>query len=258
MAFTLTTLSVALALFLGMLALQEFGHRLGRRHLAADPEGARKGHGAVEGAVFGLLGLLMAFTFSGAASRFDGRRQLIAQEANAIGTAYLRLDLLRPEAQPPLREAFRHYLDARIAVYQNPLESAALNAGLEGTLQGQNTIWTLAVAAGRAEVAPSTPMLVLPALNEMIDITTTRAMAMQQHPPLVVYVMLGFLMLAGALLVGYGTAEARVRSRAHSLGFAVLFSITFYVTLDLEYPRLGLIRVAAADQVLVALRASMK
>jgi hypothetical protein len=101
-------------------------------------------------------------------------------------------------------------------------------------------------------------MLLLPALNEMIDITTTRAMAMQQHPPMVVYVMLGVLMLAGALLAGYGAAEARVRSWAHSLGFAALFAITFYVTLDIEYPRLGLIRVAAADEVLVALRASMK
>ena len=80
-------------------------------------EGARAGLGAVDGAVFALLGLMIAFTFSGAASRLEVRRQLIVQEANAIGTAYLRLDLLPPGAQPGLREDFRQYVDARLAVY---------------------------------------------------------------------------------------------------------------------------------------------
>ena len=68
--------------------------------------------------MFALFGLLVAFTFSGAASRFEDRRHLIAAEANAIGTAYLRLDLLPSDAQPPLRELFLRYLDARFAVYR--------------------------------------------------------------------------------------------------------------------------------------------
>ena len=83
-----------LALFSSMLVLLEIGRRIGLRRMAQDSEGARAGVGAVEGAVFGLLGLLIAFTFSGAASRFDTRRQLIVEETNDIGTAYLRLDLL--------------------------------------------------------------------------------------------------------------------------------------------------------------------
>ena len=82
-----------MALFLGMLVL-EVGWRIGARRLAEDPNGADAGVGAVEGAVFALLGLLIAFTFSEAASRFDTRRQLIVEETNDIGTAYLRLDLL--------------------------------------------------------------------------------------------------------------------------------------------------------------------
>jgi len=258
MAFTLSTLCVALALLLGMLGLQEVGRSLGRRQLARDPDSSRKSLGALEGAVFGLMGLLMAFTFSGAASRFEGRRQLVAQEANAIGTAYLRLDLLPAPAQPALREDFRRYLDARLALFQNPLGSPASQAGLARAVQLQGSIWTGAVAACRGNLPPQIPNLVLPALNEMIDITTTRAMAMNQHPPSVIYVMLGVLTLTSALLAGYGMAEGRIRSWVHSLGFAVLFSTTFFVILDLEYPRLGLIRVDAADQVLVDLRASMR
>jgi hypothetical protein len=258
MAFTPLLLLVAVALFLGMLGLQEVGRRLGKRQLNQDPDGARKSLGPLEGTVFGLLGLMLAFTFSGAAARLDGRRQLVAQEANAIGTAYLRVDLLPATAQPPLREAFRHYLDARLAYFQNPYQSPASLAGWNQSNQLQNVIWSEAVTACKADPTNSTTMLVLPALNDMIDITTTRAMAANQHPPSVVYVMLGALTLATALLVGYSMAEGKVRSWAHILGFAGLFSITVFVIIDLEYPRLGLIRVDAADQVMVDLKASMK
>jgi hypothetical protein len=182
----------------------------------------------------------------------------VAQEANAIGTAYLRLDLLPAAAQPALREDFRHYLDARLAIFQNAWGSPASKAGLVHSVQLQGAIWSGAVTACRGDLPPQVPNLVLPALNEMIDITTTRAMAMNQHPPTVIYFMLGVLTLASALLAGFGMAEGRVRSWVHTLGFAALFSSTFFVILDLEYPRLGLIRVDAADQVLVDLRASMQ
>lgn len=79
----------------------------------------------MEGAVFALLGLLIAFTFSGAATRFDTRRQLIIEETSDIGTAYLRLDLLPVEAQPGLREKFREYVDARLEVYRKLPDIAA-------------------------------------------------------------------------------------------------------------------------------------
>src|SRR5688572_171592 len=105
------------ALFVGTVVLLEAGRRLGASRLAADPEGARAGVGAVEGSVFGLLGLLIAFTFSGAASRFDARRQLIVEETNHIGTAWLRLDLLAANEQPELRELFRRYMDSRLETY---------------------------------------------------------------------------------------------------------------------------------------------
>jgi len=76
------------------------------------------GIGTIEGAVFGLLALLVALTFSGAAARFDTRRQLIVEETNDIGTAYLRLDLLPPSAQPALRESFRQYVGMRLVPCQ--------------------------------------------------------------------------------------------------------------------------------------------
>src|SRR5258706_13691137 len=102
----------------GTFCMLEIGRRFGARRLAQDPEGAQAGTGAVDGAVFGLMGLLIAFTFSGAASRFDARRQLVIQEANAIGTAWLRIDLVAANGQGSLREKFRRSVDTRIAVYE--------------------------------------------------------------------------------------------------------------------------------------------
>ena len=112
MIYTSFLLAISLALFAGMLLCLDLGRRFGIHRMAQDPEGAHSGTGAVDGAVFALLGLLIAFTFSGAAGRFDERRSLIVEETNDIGTAYLRLDLLPAGAQPALRDLFRRYLDA--------------------------------------------------------------------------------------------------------------------------------------------------
>ena len=101
-------------------------------------------------------------------------------------------------------------------------------------------------------------MVLLPALNQMIDITTTRLMAARNHPPRVVYVMLAGFILAGAFLAGYAMARGRSRSWTHVLVFAAVMTATFYVILDIEYPRLGLIRVDDADEVLVDLRRQME
>jgi hypothetical protein len=100
-------------------------------------------------------------------------------------------------------------------------------------------------------------MLLLPALNAMIDIATTRTMAAQLHPPTVVFMMLFGLALAASLLAGYGMTGSRARSRFHMLGFALVMAIAVFVILEIEYPRLGWIRVDAFDQALVDLRESM-
>jgi hypothetical protein len=258
MDFALLVALIALGLFLAMLVLLEAGRRYGARRLAEDPEGAGAGTGAIEGAMFALLGLLVAFTFSGGATKFDGRRDLIVQEANAIGTAYLRLDLLPEDAQAELRQAFRDYLDARLATYRKlpDLGAAAAEHDRATALQGE--IWGKAViAVNRPGAAGGAPMLLLPALNDMIDITTTRTTVTNMHPPRVVYGLLFGLALMTSVLAGVGMAGSRHRSWVHMVGFAAALALAIYVILDLEYPRIGLIRVDAFDAVLDQVRASM-
>jgi len=235
----------------------EVGRRVGVRRRLHDPDGATAGLGALDGAIFGLMGLLIAFTFSGAASRLDTRRQLIVQEANNIGTAYLRLDLLPASAQPQLRDDFRRYVDSRLAVYRALPDVEAAKGRLAESNAIQGEIWNLAVAATKVNGNAITS-LVLSSLNDMIDITTTRTVALQTHPPLAIFWMLILMVLAGALLAGYGTADSKQRSWLHTIGFAVLMTVAIYMIIDLEYPRFGLIRVDAVDQLLINLRKDMK
>jgi hypothetical protein len=245
-------------MFLGMILFQEVGRRIGISRKANRPEDIGIGVGAMQAGVFALLGLLIAFTFSGAASRFDDRRKLIAQEANAIGTAHLRLDLLPSDARSVLRQRFSQYLDARLAFYRKlPDIEAAREEWTRGTAL-QNEIWTQAITACRAQTDPPICMLLLPALNEMIDITTTRMTAMMTHPPTIVFVLLFGLALGSSLVAGYEMSGSTRRSWTHMIMFAAMTAFTVYIILDLEYPRAGLIRVDAADQVLLDLRESMK
>jgi len=249
----------AVGLFLGMLVCLEIGRRLGLRRIAKDPQGAMAGVGAIEGGVFALYGLLLAFTFSGAPARLDARRHLIAEEANAIGTAYLRLDLLSTDSQPALRASFREYLDSRLQVYQKLPDIEAAKAELARSEQIQRGIWAKAVVATRvADSHPDAAKLLLPALNQMIDITTTRTMAARIHPPMIIFALLFVLALVCSVLAGFGMAGGKNRSWLHILAFAAVTVISAYVILDIEYPRMGFIRLDAYDQVLIDLRERMK
>lgn len=245
------------AMSASILVLLEAGRRIGARRLAAEGEIAAKGLGALEGAVFALLGLMIAFSFSGALARFDARRHLVVQEANAIGTAWLRSDLLSEEARPKARELFRRYLDSRIETYRKVPDMAAVKQELARTAELQQEIWQLAVSSSRSTSAGTAQVVLLPSLNAMFDITTTRTEVTRLHPPLVIFLMLGTLALACGLFAGYDMAVRKNLNPLHSLAFAVVLSVTVYVIVDLEYPRLGLIRMTDSDQVLVELRKTM-
>jgi hypothetical protein len=248
----------SLGLLAAMLVLMEAGRRFGRRRGAADPGGGTAGAGAVSAAVFALLGLLVAFTFSGAAARFDSRRQLVVEEANDVGTAWLRLDLLPEAAQPPLRALFRSYLDSRLETYRLIPDVAAVEAELQRSAALQAEIWSRAVAGCAAKGDPATTTLVLDSLNTMFDVTTTRTYAARLHPPGVVFALLIALALACALLAGFSMAGSDHPEWLHMLAFATVMALCVYVILDFEYPRLGFIRVDAFDQVLLDVRRGMR
>ena len=252
--FTLVNLLTATALFAIMTALQEAGRRLGEHDRQKLRAGDDRNSTAAEGAVYGLLGLLIAFTFSGAGARYETRHHLVVEEANAIGTAWLRIDLLPSSAQPQLRELFRRYLELRIADSQTPLGNQDIVVKTQAL---QSDIWTAATAGAKASGAEAPSIVLLPALNAMIDITTTREQARRLHPPAAVFVLLAVLSLVGSLFSGYGLAGTP-RRRLHTVGFAGVLSLALFVIIDYEFPRVGLIRVQTAESVFLDRRRLMK
>ena len=247
------------SLFLIMLLVLETGRRIGKRYYSMEESDHHRGNRIlVESAIYGLLGLLIAFTVSGAANRFDARRTLTVQEANAIGTAYLRLDLLPAAAQPELRRKFRRYAEARLAVFRLLPDFEASNAEAVRANELQRSIWNEVIAA-LPGVPQSATLMLLPALNEMFDITSSRAIAGQAHTPLVILCALAVLALFCCLLAGYGLAgENPLGSALRMIGFALVVTLAIFVILDLDYPRVGLIRLDYADQALIDVLAGMR
>ena len=247
-----------LGLFAGMLLMLFIGQWLGRRSLAQETDVVRSRLTGVETAVFGLMGLMIAFTFSGAASRYEMRRQLIVDETNAIGTAYLRLDLLPASSQAALREKFRRYVDTRISVYRvlPDIDASEAQAAVAVTLQ--NEIWA-GVLAALKDAPPQATIVVIPALNQMIDVTTARAIALRTHTPKLIFAFLLVIGLVCSLLAGFVLAYTKTSNvRLHVATFAVVVTLTIYIIFDLDYPRFGLIRLDFADKGLIDLLAGMK
>lgn len=254
----LWSVGISAALFSLMMACLEIGYRIGHRDSGKHPEGAHAGIGAVEAAVFALLGLLLGFTFAGATSRLDTRRELIVHEANAIGTAYLRLDLLPAIDQPQMHKLFRDYLDARVRAYEKLPNLKSAEEEMARAERLQEDIWSHAVGSSRTDSTQNVARLLLPAINEMIDVTASRRVALYTHLPVLIFALLIFVALLSGLLAGYAMAERRSRSSLHMLLYALVVSLTVYAVLDLDYPRSGLIRLHAADQALRQLRDSIR
>jgi uncharacterized membrane protein len=253
----LWAVALAIGLFVGMVAFLEAGYRAGRHSLGKRLALAHEGIGVIEAAVFALLGLLLGFSFSGGMSRLDARRQLIVREANAIGTAYLRLDLLPAANQPEMRRLFRDYLDRRL-VYEKPSNPEAAERELRRAQLLQQQIWSGAVTASRADPSQDVARLLLPALNEMIDVTTSRTIALNTHLPPLIFALLLCVALLSSLLAGYAMAKRQNRSWLHLLLYALVVALTVYALLDLEDPRSGLIRLDAAERALTELRDSIR
>jgi hypothetical protein len=251
---------LGLGVFASILLLMEVGLRFGircKRKDSKDGEDDESDTGVTDAAVFGLMGLLIAFTFSGAAGRFDLRRQVIVEEANTIGTAYLRIDLIPASSQGVLREKFRQYVDTRLAIHRAVPDLRAAREELRRASVLQREIWAEAVAGCRQTNSPAVMTLVLGSINEMFDMANTRTEGTQIHPPLLIYAMLVILMLVCSLLAGNLMAVNRKRNWLHIFGFAIMLSLTVLIILDIEYPRVGAIRIDAWDRVMVELRATM-
>jgi hypothetical protein len=250
--------SVLALLFLGMVATQIAGHRYGIRRGSDELFGSSEGTAAVEAALYALLGLFVAFTFSGASDRLEARRQLIVEESNAIGTAYLRLDLLPAADQPTIRVEMRRYLESRLTFYDRLLDFHGAAEERERADRIQQQIWTHAVTAAAGAPDTRATLLVLPSLNAMFDAASKRYAALRMHLPVAIFIQLLLIALVCGFFAGIGMSKRKRPSYLHMVMFAGVIAVTAYVILNLEYPRVGFGRLRALDVVLREQLAAMR
>ena len=255
---TLFAILLAAGLFGSVLLFLDLGWRLGVRQLAKYGEPSRAGVGKADAPVYALFGLLLGFTFSGAASRFNHRSELASQQVTAITAAWQRVDALPPEIQPPIRSGFQAYVDALIAMYQGEPSSAEALSEPAAVTRARDDLWTRAMAASLSGAGEKARMLLLPSVNEMFAVAETERLARRIHSPALIFVMLAISAFASAVFVGYALGSSPRRNWMYMLGSAATVGVAMYVIVELEYPRLGLLRSNAIDQALVELRATMK
>ncbi len=212
-------------------------------------------------AIFGLLALLIALTFSGASDRFDKRRDLIAQEVSALGTAYQSVDLLAKKDQPQIRELFRKYIDSRINLYKDNDTLSELH--LDKKVAARNAIgdeiWRATVRAIEDTAYPQKLVAaqILPELSDMFTASENQRLTSKFHPPPIVMQSLILLAFIGSLIAGYNMGIEKKRDWLLTIIFVVLMSGTIYVIMEFEYPRLGKVSLNDFDIELVTLRKSM-
>ena len=234
------------------------GYRYKKNQLLKHPGEIRESMGAVEGAILGILSLLMGFTFSVAISKFEQQRKLIAEEANHIGTAILRCDMYPDSVRNLLRANFKDYVEARIAYYSAGNNEEKITQELRRATVISDKIWhTVALQSQDKETIIRSPQMI-PGLNNMIDIVTTRdAERLSRVPALVLWVLL-LLTLIVAFVLGTDYDGKKKRNKLIILSYAIVLTITQNLIIELNRPRSGLINLNAVEEKIVELRELVK
>lgn len=243
--FALTLLivfcSVELGLFLG---------RYRRRRTEQEKDGPV---GAIVGATLGLLAFMLAFTFGLAASRFDARRVAVLDEANAIGTTYLRAGMLPPPNAAACRKLLREYVDVRLEA----ANAGALPKALAESSDLHNALWKQAEAAAADDPRSVPTGLFIQSLNEVIDLHAKRVMvALHSRVPELVWVALYFIAALSMASLGYHQGLSGSRRSLAVWALALTFSSVIILIVVLDRPQEGVLRVS--QSALTDLRDSIK
>ena len=213
-------------------------HVLANRGRPRDPSGA----GFLSASALGLLGLLVAFTFSMASERFEARRQLVVQEANGLSTVYLRDQLLGAPSDARLQPLIARYAQARLAFFDAGEDAGRLDAAGKATTALQNAIWRETSQALAKPANGPLATVVLSSTNDLFDLASTREAARESTVPLAVIWAVTLCAFATAALCGYGLEAGGHRHRVAATSLFLLIAIALLLIHDLNTPRGGFIR----------------
>jgi hypothetical protein len=209
--------------------------------------------GSVVAATLGLLAFMLAFTFDVAVNRRDVKRDLLLEEVNAIGTTYLRADLIPEPGRSDVRKLLQRYIDIRIEL---PAHPEKFHTYIEEAKQIQNRLWAHAVALREADLKnPDIAALFIEALNQTIDLQTKRITVLFYKIPGMIWVVLAALTVFAMASVGYQIGQKGRFNWVINLALAMSFSGVIVLIADLDRVTSGWLRIS--NQPMVELRADM-
>jgi len=236
----MTELLIAVSLIAGLVAAHEIGFRLGSLTRSADESFDRQ-VALVRTATAALVAFLVGFAFSGAASRFIDRLDIIVKEANALGTAYLRADTITEPQRSELKAALKEYTADRVTLLSR--EGRDQIEPLLTKVSGlHERMWRSAITATQ-DNAPLMAV-VLPPINEVIDLHSVHLAMARRHLPIPIMAVLLGSVAIGFGMVGFGNGRVNRRFSALDSVYGVVLAVAMWMTIDLDYPGIGLIRVS--------------
>jgi hypothetical protein len=235
----MTEFLIAVGLIAGVSAAHELGFWLGS-HTRSTDEPLDRQVALVRTSTAALVAFLIGFAFSGAASRFIDRLDIIVKEANALGTAYLRADVIAEPQRSELKAAVKEYTADRVQLLSGKPrdEIEPLLAKVDGL---HERMWQSAIK-GTQENAPLM-QVVLPPINDVIDLHTTHLAMARRHLPLPIMAVLLGASAISVGLVGFGNGRLGRRFTRLDAVYGVVLSVALWMTIDLDYPGIGIIRV---------------
>lgn len=232
----------------------EGGFRFGRLIQPKADESTRMWITTIDAAILGVLALLLGFTFSMSLSRFDLRKELVLEEANTIGTTYLRAQLLPEPYMTEMSVLLRQYVDARL---EGTLQPGKLLEAIVKSEHLHNQLWACAVDVSKDKrvSSPAIVSLFLSSLNEMIDLHAKRLAAFENRVPQMVLILLFVCGTITVLITGYGCGLCERRNFIPASMMSVILAMVILVIMDLDQPGRGFITVS--QQSLIRLQQSL-
>ena len=247
-----STYFIAFLIFILVMLFFLIGYKVRMIVIKRDPEHIKTDMKAINGMLVGMLGLLLAFTFSMANSRFDDRRHLVIEESNIIGTTILRTDMYPDSMRNLLRSALKDYVERRIAFYEAGMDFKTARSEFQKGQELSAKVWQIASNYAKKDDITTRTSQLISSINEMIDITSTRlAAGLGTIPDSIMYFL--FVLCAGSsFLLGYDH-EGRI-DKVTVLVLAITLSATVFTIVDLDRPRSGLINMDGPNKNIVDLR----
>jgi len=225
----------------------EVGFQIGRIRRADVDESGKSQINTLQAAILGLLALLLGFTFSMVLSRFDAREQMVLEESNAIGTCYLRAQMLPEPQKTEISKLLRQYVDVRLEV----VRTGNLQEIVSRSEKLHDQLWSQAVATEKKEPQRLITLLFIQSLNDVIDIHSGRLRAVLDQVPDMVWVLLFVLTIFAMGMIGFGSGLGKGHQLIPRLVVAVLIALVVLVIMDLGQPQRGLIRVSQQSMMML-------